>query len=157
MNMFYSSVFLLAGAVYATGESGTKPQVTEHVKSAIDDGSELVGVLDEATELLKTSADSAFTYLFEESDGLSNQKKVDIVDSIYDNIITHGVNPEADDAIVQLKTARLVLKMKKAYEELDNSETALVEEEAVLSDRFKDPDAELLSLMEEVERLMLVG
>lgn len=155
MNIFFSGVFLLTAVVRASAEN--QPQVTAHIKSAIDDGSRLTGLLDEATELLKTSADAAFTYLFEESDGLSAQKKAAVLDLVFDNIVTHGVNPEADDAIVQLKTARLVLKMKKAYEELDPALTAFAEEEAVLSEKFTDPDAELLSLMEEVEGFMLEG
>lgn len=130
-------------------------------------------LVDEATTLLKTSADEAFTYLYDGSEGLTLNAKVDIMGLLYDDIVATGVDPSADDAMMQLKSTRLVLKMKKAYEELQSSSGSLAdasdfaEDESipvdtnspVLKEKFAGASGadELLTLMEQVEELVLAN
>jgi len=173
MNIFYSSVLLLGTALYVSADSVTKPQMSEHFVSAVGDAARLAVLVDEATLLLKTSADAAFTYLYDGSEDLTLKAKADIMGLLYDDIVATGVDPSADDAMVQLKSTRLVLKMKKAYEELQNSSASLngvsafAEDDGipvdtnspVLKDKFVDASgtSELLTLMEQVEELVLAN
>jgi len=173
MNIFYSSVLLLGTAFYVSANSVTKPQMSEHFVSAVGDAARLAVLVDESTTLLKTSADAAFTYLYDGSEGLTLNAKADIMGLLYNDIVATGVDPSADDAMLQLKSTRLVLKMKKAYEELQSSSVSLAEasnfaeddsipldtNSPVLKDKFVDASTteELLTLMEQVEELVLAN
>jgi len=173
MNIFYSSVLLLGTAFYVSANSVTKPQMSEHFVSAVGDAARLAVLVDESTTLLKTSADAAFTYLYDGSEGLTLNAKADIMGLLYNDIVATGVDPSADDAMLQLKSTRLVLKMKKAYEELQSSSVSLAEasnfaeddsipldtNSPVLKDKFVDASgtSELLTLMEQVEELVLAN
>merc|ERR1712048_629104 len=143
-----------------------------HFISAIGDAARLSVLVDDATKLLKTqSADAAFTFLYDGSGDLSYKAKADIMGLLYDDIVETGVDPSADDAMMQLKSTRLVLRLKKAYEELQNSSEVEASDFAegddipidsnmpVLKDKFSDASqtSELLTLMEQVEDLVLAN
>jgi len=170
MNLI-SAITLLGTAGYADAQASIyKPDMNEKFYMVNSNAEKLTELVDSAWSFVyNEDVDSAWNFMFnEEADDFSIEKKKVILNKIYNDLSVRGVHPEADDAILQLKTARLIMKMKDAYSGRENgpaasSDGASLAEENEFSEggetgtlkssfvNAKSNEAKLLDLMTEVE------
>jgi len=99
------------------------PKLSKEFEAARGETVRLTELISRVDALVDEDVNSGFDFMFQGTEDYTTEIKKEVVQNFFDTIATVGIDITAEDAVLQLKSSLLLIKMKSKLEE-ENTLTA---------------------------------